>query len=102
MRQLRLAGAARRANMLTVHYAPKGGEGETARGGGAGIICVALMAGSSIPAALPEFSELLMFVISCITLEDSDWKNTAEIYMGQILTIAGSWVSEEKKRCKLC
>lgn len=67
------------------------------------IICVALMFCSSLPAAPPDFSELLMFVISCITLEDSDSeKKTAEIYMGQILTIAGSWVLEKKKRCKLC
>lgn len=50
-----------------------------------------------------------MFVIKCITLEDSDWrggtgreregkKNPAEIYMGQILTIAGSWVLEKKEK----
>lgn len=69
------------------------------------IICVALLLCSSIPSAPPDFSELLMFVINCITLEDSDWerkKKPAEIYMGQILTIAGSWVLEKKKRCKLC
>lgn len=47
-----------------------------------------------------------MFVIKSITLEDSDWergnrerergeKKHAEIYMGQILTIAGSWVLEK-------
>lgn len=27
-----------------------------------------------IPSAPPDFSELLMFVIKCITLEDSDWE----------------------------
>lgn len=96
--------------MLTMHYTLKGKrtreiESQTARGGGSEIICVAAMLCSSLPSAPPDFSELLMFVISCITLEDSDWrkkKKNAEIYMGQILTIAGSWVLEKKKRCKLC
>lgn len=37
-----------------------------------------------------------MFVITRIMLEDSDWNNTGEVYMGQILTIAGSWVSRRK------
>lgn len=40
--------------------------------------------------------DLLMFVVSRIVLEDSDWNNTGEVYMGQILTIAGSWVSRRK------
>lgn len=101
---------ARQANMLTMHYTLKGRErnrdSQTARGGGSQIICVALMLCSCIPSAPPDFSELLMFVISRITLEDSDCvgkkKKIAEIYMGQILTIAGSWVLEKKKRCKLC
>ncbi len=93
--------------MLTMHYTLRGRErnrdSQTARGGGAEIICVAPMLCSSVRTAPPDFSELLMFVISRITLEDSDWgKKKAEIYMGQILTIAGSWVLEKKKRCKLC
>lgn len=71
-------------------------------GWGSEIICVALMLCSCIPIAPPDFSELLMFVISCITLEDSDCEKKCRIYMGQILTIAGSWVLEKKKRCKLC
>lgn len=35
---------------------------------------MALMLCSRTPSAPPDFSELLMFVIKGITLEDSDWK----------------------------
>ncbi len=56
-------------------------DSQTARGGGSGIICVAPMLCSSIPSAPPDFSELLMFVISCITLEDSDWEKKLQKFI---------------------
>lgn len=67
------------------------------------MITVALTLRSSTPRTPSDFSQLLTFVIKCITLEDSDGVGGQRAcYMGQILTIAGSWVSEKKKRCKLC
>lgn len=68
--------------------------------GAVGVITVALTLRSSTNRTPSDFSPLLMFVINCIMLEDSDGGGGG-CYMGQILTIAGSWVSE-KKRCKLC
>lgn len=88
--------------MLTMHYTLKGRgrnrDTQKARGGGSEIICVALKLCSSIPTAPPDFSELLMSVISCITLEDSDWKKNCRNLYGT--NIDNSWlmgIGEEEK-----
>lgn len=102
MCQPRPDGGAQQANMLTMHYTLKGRErnrdSQTARGGGSEVICVAPMLCSSIPTAPPDFSELLMFVISCITLEDSDWEKNCKNLYGT--NIDNSWllgIGEEEK-----
>lgn len=92
--------------MLTMHYTLKGRErnrdSQTAKGGGSRIICVAAMLCSPIPSAPPDFSQLLMFVINCIMLEDSDWgkkiKKTCRNLYGT--NIDNSWllgIGEEEK-----
>lgn len=63
--------------MLTVHYTLRGRERnrDRQRRGRAGPCRrVSVMFCFSLPTVPPYFSELLMFVISSITLEDSDRK----------------------------
>lgn len=64
---------------------------------------MAAMLCSSIPTAPPDSSELLMFVISRVTLEDRDWEKNCRTVYGT--NIDNSWLlgirEEEKMRTML-
>lgn len=53
----------------TVRQPGVAGGGEVRRN-----LCGTEALAQSMPSAPPDFSELLMFAIKCITLEDSDWE----------------------------